>query len=60
MYSSWFLHVISYHVGRRYLAGFHEAIGDVMELSVNTPSHLRQIGLLPEPEEGSEQDDDEG
>ena len=28
-------------------AGFHEAIGDVMELSVNTPAHLHKIGLLP-------------
>ena len=45
---------------RCYLTGFHEAIGDVMELSVNTPSHLRKIGLLPEAEEGSEGDDEEG
>jgi hypothetical protein len=27
-------------------AGFHEAVGDVMSLSVSTPKHLRQIGLL--------------
>jgi hypothetical protein len=27
--------------------GFHEAIGDVMTLSVNTPEHLSMIGLLP-------------
>ncbi|XP_069674785.1 angiotensin-converting enzyme-like isoform X1 [Periplaneta americana] len=26
--------------------GFHEAVGDVMALSVSTPKHLRQIGLL--------------
>lgn len=26
--------------------GFHEAIGDVMGLSVSTPSHLKKIGLL--------------
>ncbi|XP_061223897.1 angiotensin-converting enzyme [Neopsephotus bourkii] len=26
--------------------GFHEAIGDVMSLSVSTPSHLKKIGLL--------------
>lgn len=26
--------------------GFHEAIGDVMSLSVSTPSHLQKIGLL--------------
>ncbi|XP_065334808.1 angiotensin-converting enzyme-like isoform X1 [Cloeon dipterum] len=28
--------------------GFHEAIGDVMSLSVSTPKHLRTIGLLEE------------
>ena len=28
--------------------GFHEAIGDVMELSVSTPSHLNKIGFFPE------------
>lgn len=26
--------------------GFHEAIGDVMSLSVSTPVHLQKIGLL--------------
>lgn len=26
--------------------GFHEAVGDVMSLSVSTPSHLRSVGLL--------------
>lgn len=26
--------------------GFHEAIGDVLSLSVSTPSHLEKIGLL--------------
>lgn len=26
--------------------GFHEAIGDVLALSVSTPSHLYKIGLL--------------
>jgi len=26
--------------------GFHEAIGDTMALSVNTPNHLFQVGLL--------------
>lgn len=26
--------------------GFHEAVGDVMELSVSTPEHLNKIGLL--------------
>jgi len=27
--------------------GFHEAIGDTMALSVNTPKHLNKVGLLP-------------
>lgn len=26
--------------------GFHEAIGDVLSLSVSTPKHLQSIGLL--------------
>nr|CAD7440374.1 unnamed protein product [Timema bartmani] len=26
--------------------GFHEAVGDVMSLSVSTPKHLRKVGLL--------------
>ena len=26
--------------------GFHEAVGDLMALSVNTPKHLKEIGLL--------------
>lgn len=26
--------------------GFHEAIGDVLSLSVSTPKHLKEIGLL--------------
>ncbi len=30
------------------VAGFHEAIGDVMSLSVSTPDHLYEIGLLDE------------
>lgn len=29
-----------------FLVGFHEAIGDVISLSVQTPKHLRKIGLL--------------
>ena len=29
------------------MSGFHEAIGDVMSLSVATPTHLETIGLLP-------------
>lgn len=27
-------------------AGFHEAIGDTLSLSVSTPEHLTAIGLL--------------
>jgi hypothetical protein len=27
-------------------AGFHEAVGDVIALSVLTPKHLREVGLL--------------
>lgn len=26
--------------------GFHEAVGDVISLSVSTPKHLRVMGLL--------------
>jgi len=26
--------------------GFHEAVGDVMSLSVNTPEHLQTIGFM--------------
>ncbi|CAB3376655.1 Hypothetical predicted protein [Cloeon dipterum] len=29
-------------------SGFHEAVGDVLALSVSTPKHLRAIGLLEE------------
>nr|QTY40901.1 venom polypeptide precursor [Doratifera vulnerans] len=28
--------------------GFHEAVGDVISLSVSTPKHLRKVGLLEE------------
>lgn len=31
--------------------GFHEAIGDVMALSVSTPKHLHSINLLPQVED---------
>lgn len=30
------------------LSGFHEAVGDVLALSVSTPKHLKEIGLLDE------------
>ena len=29
------------------VSGFHEAVGDVISLSVETPKHLNKIGLLP-------------
>lgn len=31
--------------------GFHEAIGDVLALSVSTPKHLNTIGLLDKVED---------
>ncbi|XP_009867587.1 PREDICTED: angiotensin-converting enzyme [Apaloderma vittatum] len=34
--------------------GFHEAIGDVLSLSVSTPSHLKKIGLLSDATEDAE------
>ncbi|KAK3105656.1 hypothetical protein FSP39_002751 [Pinctada imbricata] len=34
--------------------GFHEAIGDIMTLSVATPKHLHKIGLLQELEDNQE------
>ncbi|XDV45023.1 hypothetical protein PO909_013201 [Leuciscus waleckii] len=34
--------------------GFHEAIGDVLALSVSTPKHLKSIGLLDKVEENKE------
>uniref|UniRef100_A0A8C3KJA8 Angiotensin-converting enzyme n=1 Tax=Calidris pygmaea TaxID=425635 RepID=A0A8C3KJA8_9CHAR len=34
--------------------GFHEAIGDVLSLSVSTPSHLKKIGLLSSATEDTE------
>ncbi|KAM9296895.1 LOW QUALITY PROTEIN: angiotensin-converting enzyme [Gastrophryne carolinensis] len=36
--------------------GFHEAIGDVLSLSVSTPGHLKTIGLLNEITEDAESD----
>ncbi|XP_072417140.1 angiotensin-converting enzyme isoform X2 [Chiloscyllium punctatum] len=36
--------------------GFHEAIGDVMALSVSTPKHLHSIGLLDKVENNKESD----
>lgn len=29
-----------------YFLGFHEAVGDVLALSVSTPEHLKKIGLI--------------
>uniref|UniRef100_A0A8D3C459 Angiotensin-converting enzyme n=1 Tax=Scophthalmus maximus TaxID=52904 RepID=A0A8D3C459_SCOMX len=36
--------------------GFHEAIGDVLALSVSTPKHLQSIGLLDKVESNAESD----
>ncbi|XP_076440574.1 angiotensin-converting enzyme-like isoform X2 [Babylonia areolata] len=36
--------------------GFHEAIGDTISLSVETPKHLHQIGLMPTLVEDNESD----
>lgn len=36
--------------------GFHEAVGDVMSLSVDTPQHLKNIGLLEEYSNDTESD----
>uniref|UniRef100_A0A671V1T5 Angiotensin-converting enzyme n=1 Tax=Sparus aurata TaxID=8175 RepID=A0A671V1T5_SPAAU len=36
--------------------GFHEAIGDVLALSVSTPKHLQSIGLLDKVDNNAESD----
>ena len=36
--------------------GFHEAIGDLMAISVQTPTHLKEIGLLDKVENDKEAD----
>nr|XP_048686115.1 angiotensin-converting enzyme isoform X2 [Caretta caretta] len=36
--------------------GFHEAIGDVMSLSVSTPGHLQKLGLLSQVTQDAESD----
>ncbi|KAM9210811.1 angiotensin-converting enzyme isoform 1-T1 [Dugong dugon] len=36
--------------------GFHEAIGDVLALSVSTPAHLHKIGLLDQVTDDTESD----
>ena len=42
-----FLQTAKFHVNiSMSLTGFHEAIGDTMALSVQTPAHLQSIGLL--------------
>ena len=40
---------LSYRAGAN--PGFHEAVGDVISLSVTTPDHLRKIGLLKSTED---------
>ncbi|XP_041468678.1 angiotensin-converting enzyme-like [Lytechinus variegatus] len=36
--------------------GFHEAVGDVLALSVSTPKHLQQVGLIDEVVDDDEAD----
>lgn len=36
-------------------SGFHEAIGDVLALSVSTPSHMAKIGLTSNQDDISEE-----
>ncbi|XP_065334357.1 angiotensin-converting enzyme-like [Cloeon dipterum] len=47
------------HLPKNYHGGaneaFHEAVGDVLALSVSTPKHMRAIGLIDELEKGDEQ-----
>ena len=38
------------------MTGFHEAIGDVIALSVSTPRHMEKIGLLEKPADDPEVD----
>eukprot|EP00057_Strongylocentrotus_purpuratus_P002482 XP_003724613.1 PREDICTED: angiotensin-converting enzyme isoform X4 [Strongylocentrotus purpuratus] len=45
---------VSYRDGAN--PGFHEAVGDVLALSVSTPAHLYEIGLLEEIEDDDEAD----
>ncbi|KAJ8030388.1 Angiotensin-converting enzyme [Holothuria leucospilota] len=45
---------VVYHTGAN--PGFHEAVGDVLALSVSTPKHLNSIGLLKEVVEDYEAD----
>lgn len=43
-----FIFMAVYVILLNYNTGFHEAIGDVMALSVNTPEHLYKVGLIQE------------
>ncbi|XP_077996679.1 angiotensin-converting enzyme-like [Glandiceps talaboti] len=47
-------HPVEYRDGAN--PGFHEAVGDVISLSVQTPEHLNKVGLLPDYEEDEETD----
>ncbi|CAG0895745.1 unnamed protein product [Cyprideis torosa] len=46
-------HVIAVFCPPVSITGFHEAIGDLISLSVNTPTHLKSLGLYNTSEEGS-------
>jgi hypothetical protein len=39
-----------------FISGFHEAIGDTMALSVQTPKHLQSVGLLEDVSDSFEAD----
>jgi hypothetical protein len=39
-----------------FISGFHEAIGDTMALSVQTPKHLQSVGLLQDVSDSFEAD----
>ena len=40
------MNIIPVLINKINFSGFHEAVGDVMALSVATPKHLKKIGLL--------------
>ena len=47
---------IKIYVIKFLLIGFHEAVGDVIALSVSTPEHLHKLGLLQETSRSKEAD----
>ena len=47
---------ILYFLFSYFNSGFHEAIGDTMALSVQTPKHLQSVGLLQDVSDSFEAD----